>query len=175
MLSRRRPPVALTLQTTGLTVAALCRGWARRLAAGRIAEFMGEAGLTVDRFSRTMGWGKLAEEEWASMLADPAAAAPVAVSQPATTALALNLPLARTSPALRSRPGAQMLEAFAEGVNAFIEAQPRGSLVNGSGLPFQYLLTGLVPEPWRPQDSLGILRVRPPPHPEVLFRRRRGS
>ena len=45
----------------------------------------------------------------------------------------------------------QMLEAYAQGVNAFIEAGP---------LPIEYKITNLEPEPWEPWDSLIVFKVR---------------
>jgi penicillin G amidase len=39
------------------------------------------------------------------------------------------------------------LEAYAEGVNAFLEA-------HRSALPVEFLLSGVQPEPWKPADSL---------------------
>ena len=45
-----------------------------------------------------------------------------------------------------------MLEAYALGVNAFIETT--------ATLPVEYRITGLSPEPWQPWDGLGIYKVR---------------
>lgn len=41
----------------------------------------------------------------------------------------------------------RMLEAYAQGVNAFVEA-------NANRLPLEFTLLGLKPEPWRPVDSI---------------------
>ena len=45
----------------------------------------------------------------------------------------------------------QMLESYAQGVNAFIEA---------GTLPIEYKITNLEPEPWEPWDSLIVFKVR---------------
>ena len=45
-----------------------------------------------------------------------------------------------------------MLDAYAEGVNAFLES--------GAPLPIEYKLLGEQPEPWRPWDGLAIFKVR---------------
>ena len=45
-----------------------------------------------------------------------------------------------------------MFEAYADGVNAFIRST--------TALPVEYSLIGVVPEPWRPQDSLAVYKVR---------------
>lgn len=44
------------------------------------------------------------------------------------------------------------LKAYAAGVNAYIEARRYR-------LPAEFALTGHKPEPWRPEDSLGVLKV----------------
>jgi acyl-homoserine lactone acylase PvdQ len=43
----------------------------------------------------------------------------------------------------------QLLERYAEGVNAYLSAA-----IAGHRLPLEYQLLGLEPSPWRPQDSL---------------------
>ena len=49
----------------------------------------------------------------------------------------------------------QMLDAYARGVNAYIEtATAAGSL------PVEYSITGLDPEPWQPWDGLVVFKVR---------------
>ena len=45
-----------------------------------------------------------------------------------------------------------MLDAYATGVNAFIETCER--------LPIEYAITGLQPEPWQPWDGLIVYKVR---------------
>ena len=45
-----------------------------------------------------------------------------------------------------------MIEAYANGVNAFIESTDT--------LPVEYALIGAEPEPWRPQDCLAVFKVR---------------
>lgn len=87
----------------------------RRLASGRVAEVVGEAGLPSDRLFRTVGLRRAAEAEW-EVLGGEARAA---------------------------------LEAFAAGVNAYIEA-------HAGRLPLEFRVLGYVPEPWTPVDSLSI-------------------
>ena len=50
----------------------------------------------------------------------------------------------------------KMFDAYAEGVNAFIETQ---ALDNGS-LPVEYRIAGISPEPWQPWDGLVAYKVR---------------
>jgi penicillin amidase len=45
-----------------------------------------------------------------------------------------------------------MLEAYAQGVNAFLESEPP--------LPVEFALTGVKPQPWLPLDSLAVFAVR---------------
>ncbi|MBM3925099.1 MAG: penicillin acylase family protein, partial [SAR202 cluster bacterium] len=45
-----------------------------------------------------------------------------------------------------------MLDAYAEGVNAFIQTTET--------LPVEYQIVGQTPEPWQPWDSLAVLKVR---------------
>jgi penicillin amidase len=84
----------------------------RRLAGGRLAEIVGERGLNNDRFMRTLGLGRLAENS-----------------------------VAQLSPEAR-----EVLEAYARGVNAWIDAYRVP--------PPELLIFGRKPEPWRPADSL---------------------
>jgi penicillin amidase len=46
----------------------------------------------------------------------------------------------------------ELLQAFCDGVNAYL-ASHRGTL------PIEFRLLGLIPEPWRPQDSIGWGKV----------------
>jgi len=48
---------------------------------------------------------------------------------------------------LLDQPTRSALDAYAEGVNAYLKA-------NGHRLPLEYALTGIRPEPWRPADSV---------------------
>ena len=50
----------------------------------------------------------------------------------------------------------KMFDAYAEGVNAFIESQ---ALHNGS-LPVEYRIAGISPQPWQPWDGLVAYKVR---------------
>src|SRR5512134_1188611 len=49
------------------------------------------------------------------------------------------------------KPTQQLLENYAEGVNAFLAAGPV--------LPIEFWLTGVKPEPWTPADSLGWIKM----------------
>ena len=108
----------------------------RRVAAGRVSELMGPGALTVDKFARTLGWSRRAAEEWRLLCQseDPNATRAVA-----------------------------MLTAYCDGVNAFIDQAAaeggRGNMLNAGRLPFFFMLLKVDPEPWRPEDTLGILRV----------------
>ena len=50
-----------------------------------------------------------------------------------------------------------------DGVNEFIQkataAGGKGNMLNGGPLPMLFMLLGIDPEPWQPEDTLGILRV----------------
>lgn len=90
----------------------------RRLGSGRLAEILGPSALPTDRFVRTIGWHRVAAQEWEG-----------------------------TDPETRAA-----LEAYAEGVNAYISTH-KGRL----GLEFTLLgLTGkkFDPEPWTPVHSI---------------------
>lgn len=90
----------------------------RRLGSGRLSEILGKSALPTDRFVRTIGWHRVAAQEWAQ--ADPETRA--------------------------------ALEAYAEGVNAYISAH-KGRL----GLEFTLLgLMGrkVEPEPWEPVHTI---------------------
>ncbi|SNS78070.1 penicillin amidase [Noviherbaspirillum humi] len=86
----------------------------RRIAAGRVAEILGPNALDADRFLRTLGVRRNAEQIYARLAPDARAA----------------------------------LDAYARGVNAFIDGQQRPR-------PPEFILTGaLPPEPWHPADSI---------------------
>lgn len=101
-------------------VAAQERLWqmelARRTAAGRLAEILGEPLLERDRFMRTLGLYQLAERAFADCPDEVRAC----------------------------------LEAYADGVNAFISA---------GRLPPEFVLARLVPDPWRAVDSLAVAKL----------------
>lgn len=90
----------------------------RRVGAGRLAELLGPAALSADKFLRTLGTGRAAQSAYDNL-------------DPETRAL---------------------LDAYAAGVNAFIDAN-RGSL------PPEFTILGVDPEPWRPQDSLAWVKM----------------
>jgi penicillin amidase len=45
-----------------------------------------------------------------------------------------------------------MLEAYARGVNAFLDS--------GAALPIEFALAGVSPEPWAPWHSLAVYKLR---------------
>lgn len=97
----------------------------RHVTAGRLSELFGSSQLGTDRFIRTLGWRRVAEQELA-LLDDP-------------TRL--------------------MLEAYADGVNAWVGGR------RGSALSLEHALlpltgaAGYRPEAWTPTDSLAWLKA----------------
>jgi penicillin G amidase len=97
----------------------------RHVTAGRIAELFGDGQVDTDRFVRTLGWRRIAEQELELL-------APETID---------------------------LLEAYAEGVNAWIGDRRGGQLslehallrVTGAG--------GYEPEPWSPADSVAWLKA----------------
>jgi penicillin amidase len=95
----------------------------RRIGAGRLSEILGPSALDQDRFIRTVGWYRTAQQEVE----------------------------------LLSESELAILQAYADGVNAYIDSH-RGKL----GLEFTILgLTGVKfdPEPWTPVNSLSWAKV----------------
>lgn len=98
----------------------------RHMTAGRLAELVGnvDAAIGADESIRTMGWRKVAEEEWAGL-------------KPETR---------------------EFLQAYADGVNAYISKRAPGKIA------LEYTVLGLqVPladiEPWDPIDSIAWLKA----------------
>ena len=46
------------------------------------------------------------------------------------------------------------VQAYSDGVNAYLDSDPN--------LPFEFLILGYTPEPWRPADSMVRAPVAPP-------------
>jgi len=95
----------------------------RRIGSGRLSEILGAGALDQDRFIRTVGWYRTAQEEVARL----------------------------------DEGDLAVLQAYADGVNAYLEAN-KGKL----GLEFTILgLTGVKfdPEPWTPVNSLSWAKV----------------
>ena len=91
----------------------------RRLGAGRLSELLGAASLDVDRFYRTLGLYRAAEQAYAALDDDTRA----------------------------------LYRAYADGVNGY-----RDSHIGL--LPPEFVILGLHdPEPWRPADSLVVLKL----------------
>jgi penicillin G amidase len=88
----------------------------RRLVSGRLAEAVGRPALPVDRWMRTIGMRRAAQQD-------------VAVISPQTLA---------------------QLEAYAQGINAYIEQGP---------LPVEFALLGYRPEPWEVVDTLSWIKM----------------
>lgn len=101
----------------------------RRLAAGRLAELMGDRPLGGRRMH--LPGSRILEVD--------------------AFYRGLRLyPVAREERAKHAPEAQEALEAFAQGVNAWLgRCRPRD-------LPPEFLLTGLDPEPWRPEDSLAV-------------------
>jgi penicillin G amidase len=97
----------------------------RHVTSGRLSELFGASSLGTDRFIRTLGWRRVAEQEVA----------------------------------LLDEPTRLMLEAYADGVNAWLQGR------RGSALSFEHALLPLTgaggyrPEPWTPTDSLAWLKA----------------
>jgi penicillin G amidase len=89
----------------------------RRIAQGRLSEFLGERSFDVDRLMRTLGIMRLAEK-------------------------------------IVARADAQTLanlEAYAAGVNAFLDTDPV--------LPIEFQVFRMKPDRWKPADTMGWLLV----------------
>jgi penicillin G amidase len=97
----------------------------RHVTAGRLSELFGTSSLGTDRFIRTLGWRRTAEQELA----------------------------------LLDEPTRLMLEAYADGVNAWLSGR------RGTALSLEHALLPLTgaggyrPEPWTPTDSLAWLKA----------------
>jgi len=92
-------------------------------------------------FQRRIGSGRLSELFGESTLETDKFLRTLGVARAARSALANLAPDARTS-----------LEAYAAGVNAFIEG-------HRDRLPVEFTILGVSPEPWRPEDSLGWAKM----------------
>jgi len=97
----------------------------RHVTAGRLSELFGPSQLGTDRYIRTLGWRRVAEQEVA----------------------------------LLDEPTRLMLEAYADGVNAWVGGR------RGSALSLEHALLavngtrGYRPEAWTPADSLAWLKA----------------
>jgi penicillin amidase len=90
----------------------------RRIGNGTLSAALGEATLDTDRFLRTVGLRRAAEQDWALMDED-----------------------VRT-----------IMEAYAAGVNAYIET-------HRDRLPLEFTILGVDPAPWTPIDTLAWGKV----------------
>jgi penicillin amidase len=89
----------------------------RRVAQGRLSEFLGERSYDVDRLMRTLGIARLSERIVARLDRDTVA----------------------------------NLEAYAAGVNAYLDTDPT--------LPVEFQVFRIKPERWKPADTMGWLLV----------------
>ena len=89
----------------------------RRQASGRLSEVIGESTVDTDKYFRTLGLRRAAEESVAEY----------------------------------SDEGMRVLNAFADGVNAYIE-----ELHTTGKWPTEFTILGYKPEAWKPIDSLTI-------------------
>jgi penicillin G amidase len=87
----------------------------RRVARGQLSEILGARTLAIDKDFRTLGLGRAADREAATLDPEPR----------------------------------RILEAFARGVNQFIEQHM-------SNLPLEFSLLRYKPQPWKPADTLAI-------------------
>ena len=96
----------------------------RHIGTGRLAEMFGEGQVDTDLFLRTLGWARVAQQEWDAMDADVKA----------------------------------VLEAYAEGVNAYLAQR------SGPALSLEYAVLGLInagyePEAWTPIHTITWAKV----------------
>jgi penicillin amidase len=96
----------------------------RHISYGRLSEMFGESQVETDTFIRTLGWGRLADQQYEAEGADER----------------------------------MVLDAFATGVNAYLNTQ------SPSDLSFEYSILeltnhGYTPEPWTGQQSLAWGKV----------------
>jgi len=97
----------------------------RHVTAGRVSELFGTSSLGTDRFIRTLGWRRVAEQELA----------------------------------LLDEPTRLMLEAYSDGVNAWLQGR------RGPALSLEHALLPLTgargyrPEAWTPTDSVAWLKA----------------
>ncbi|MGA5703889.1 penicillin acylase family protein [Peterkaempfera bronchialis] len=98
----------------------------RHITSGRLSEMFGKSQVETDAFLRTMGWARVAKQEYDEQLS-------------ATTKT--------------------YLQAYADGVNAWLKQHP-----GGSSASLEYTLLGAVnrqytPEKWTPVDSVAWLKA----------------
>ena len=96
----------------------------RHVTAGRLAELVGEDALETDKYVRTLGWRRVAQQELALLDDDTL----------------------------------RLVNAYARGVNAYIEGR------SGNELSLEYAVLGITgpgytPEPWTPVDSLAWIKA----------------
>ncbi len=92
----------------------------RHASSGRLSELVGQPGLDIDMFVRTLGWERVARQDVARLDAGTAT----------------------------------VLQAYADGVNAYLHKRGKGS-----ALSLEYVFLGLInpgyaPAPWTPRNSL---------------------
>jgi penicillin amidase len=96
----------------------------RHISYGRLSEMFGDSQVETDTFIRTLGWGRLADQQYEET----------------------------------SQEGKDLLDAYASGVNAYLETQ------SPSDLSFEYSIIELLnheytPEPWTGAQSLAWGKV----------------
>lgn len=97
----------------------------RHITSGRLSELFGESQFETDAYLRTLGWRRVAEQEYQ----------------------------------LLGSAARRYLEAYAGGVNDYIDAHPTGELALEYPLLAADGLTGYRPEPWTPVDCLAWLKA----------------
>jgi penicillin amidase len=96
----------------------------RHIGSGNLSGMFGTSELENDRFLRTLGWARIANQEFAAL----------------------------------STEDQRLLQAYADGVNAYLQDR------NGSQLSLEYAVLGMInpdyqPEPWQPVHSLTWAKV----------------
>ncbi|WP_289007894.1 penicillin acylase family protein [uncultured Thermomonospora sp.] len=97
----------------------------RHITSGRLSELFGETTVDTDKFVRTLGWRRVAEQE-----------------------------LALLSPRTR-----RYLEAYAQGVNAWLKEHPDTATQSLEYAVLGFQRSGYTPEPWTPADSVAWLKA----------------
>lgn len=96
----------------------------RHIGSGRLAEMFGKSQVDTDKFLRTLGWSRVAQQE-------------LAQTDPNTIAI---------------------LQAYADGVNAYLSDRTRSELSLEYGV-LKLLNPNYQPEPWQPKDTLTWVKV----------------
>src|SRR5665811_900340 len=97
----------------------------RHIGSGRLSEMFGDSQLDTDRFLRTMGWARVAQQELDALDKESLAA----------------------------------LQAYSDGVNAYLEQHPSNSSVSREYAVLGLTNRGYKIEPWKPEHTLTWAKV----------------